>query len=180
MKYSKKSTKTSLIAASLALALSAFCSAGNAANDEQLYYIYGDAPTGTRIEPRILTSKTPLEATYEQLSEADKVRIKADYANMPADDEPPFPQAGLMPIWEAIVTTRHPSDQVGDVVAIASVNPKGKVEKVAMYNTTSNHMSRLVSTALLASQFKPAICAGNPCAMDYILEARLDIELMRN
>jgi hypothetical protein len=180
MKHSKTTKKSPLIALASALILSVLASTAAAAKDDPTYVMYGEARTGSRIAPKVVTSPVPVNVTYQELSEAEKAKIRANYDSMPAADEPPFPKAGLAPIWEAVTDQRHTSNQVGDVVVVASVDKDGIVREVAVYNTTSNNMTRLISTALAATEFKPAVCDGTPCAMDFILEARLDIELLRN
>ncbi len=174
-------TKANLVYGALIALASALilASAPVYAEKEELYHVYGDAPTGTRLKPKIISSPTPLDASYEELSEEHKAKIRANYSNMPETDEPPFPTGGLMPIWEAISEQRHPNDQRGKVMAVATVNAEGKVEKVAMYDTTSTHMTKLVANALMYTPFKPAVCNGEPCEMDFILEATLNIDLMR-
>ena len=181
MKNSKRTNRSTLIALASALILSVLASAQAAAKDDPSYILYGEPRTGSRIAPKLLTSPIPINVTYEELSDAEKAKIRANYDSMPEADEPPFPKAGLEPIWKEVTKEgRHSSNQIGDVVVVASVDKDGVVREVAVYNTTSNNMTRIVSTALAATEFKPAVCSGKPCAMDFILEARLDIDLMRN
>ena len=179
MKHTKRSITSPLIALVSSLVLSALLSTTTAAKAEGQYYLYGNPPTGTRLAPKVVTSPLPLEATYEELTAEDKAKIRANYDGMPEADEPPFPKAGLKPIWETIYENYHPSNQKGDLVVIASVDLYGVVREVAVYETTSNHMTKLVSTALAATEFKPAKCGGEACAMDFIFEGRLDIDIMR-
>ena len=150
------------------------------AQPQEEYHVLGKRQTGSRIRPEIITSLIPLDKTYAELSETDKTYIRANYENMPADDEPPFPLKGLNDIWVPVGKTFQRNDQIGEVVAIASVNAEGKVEKVSMYKTTSTDITRMVSAALFATEFKPGLCSGEPCAMDFILEGRLNIELLRH
>ncbi len=148
--------------------------------EEPVYVVLGDRMTGTRIRPEIVISELPLNATYEQLSADDKAKIRANYDNMPEGDEPPFPKEGLFPLWEHISGLAYKRIQKGNIMAIASVDATGKVGQVMMYETTSNTVTRVVSTVLAATEFKPAVCSGKPCAMDFIFEGRLDIDLLDN
>ena len=150
------------------------------AQKQEEYHILGERQTGSRIPPEVVTSLIPLDLTYEELSDKDKAFIKANYDNMPAEDEPPFPENGLMGIWKPIAESFHRSNQIGEIIAVATIDPKGKVEKVAMYKTTSNDMTKMISTALFATKFKPAVCDSKPCTMDFILEGELNIDLMRD
>ena len=150
------------------------------ANGKKEYHLLGEPKTGTRIPTKLVTSPTPLDATYAELDDASKANIKANYENMPVSDEPPFPTEGLEPLWKEITKVSYGRNQIGGIVAIASVSPEGKVEKVAMYDTTSSYMTRVVSAALFATPFKPGVCDGKACAMDFILEGEINIDLMQN
>lgn len=169
-------TISALISAAL-LSMNAMADVGVSPNE---YHLLGEAKTGTRIPTKLVTSPLPLEATYADLNEADKAYIRSNYQNMPESDEPPYPVEGLHEFWDEVTKVRYARNQIGDVVAIASVSPEGKVEKVEVYDTTSTYMTKVISTALFALPFKPAVCNGKACAMEFILEGKMNIDLMQN
>jgi hypothetical protein len=57
-------------------------------------------------------------------------------------------------------------------VASVVVDSQGKPGAVTVYRSPDPQLSRLVAAALSFESFKPAVCHGQPCRMDYVL--RLD------
>ncbi|MCR5864088.1 hypothetical protein [Aquincola sp. J276] len=118
----------------------------------------------------------PLNRTYEQLSPAEKALIRAWYDDMPAADEPPFPRAGLYPVMEAVRKGQQRVLAEGDLFLVATVNGSGGVDEVKAYGKADPVLVDFVSRVVMHTPFKPALCAGIPCRMDFPLNFLLTVK----
>jgi hypothetical protein len=55
----------------------------------------------------------------------------------------------------------------GKFYFVATVEPDGKVSTVKAYGSPSPEMAKFVGEVLLLTKFKPAVCRGRPCRMDF-------------
>lgn len=118
----------------------------------------------------------PLNRTYEQLSPAEKALIRAWYEDMPATDEPPFPRAGLYPVMDAVRKGQQRVLAEGDLFLVATVNGSGGVDEVKAYGKADPLLVDFVSRVVMQTPFKPAVCGGVPCRMDFPLNFMLTVK----
>jgi hypothetical protein len=59
---------------------------------------------------------------------------------------------------------------------IATVEANGEVSSVKAIGSPSPEMTKFASTILLLTKFKPAICSGHPCRMDFPLWYEFQVE----
>ncbi|NBV19844.1 MAG: hypothetical protein EBS11_25200 [Janthinobacterium sp.] len=125
--------------------------------------------TGTHIRRDALRdSWLPLNQTYGELSAEYKARLRAVYSPMAADDEPPFPVRGLGP---SIVQLREVHRRIGgggEMKLILSVDAEGNVGDVSVYSASNERMAYYGAILLSKEKFKPGLCHGVPCAMDFM------------
>lgn len=91
-------------------------------------------------------------------------------------DEPPFPRDGLRPVLNAVWQGQQRALATGDLVLMATVNGRGEVEEVKAYGAADPALVDFASRVLLQTPFKPALCAGVPCRMDFPLNLSLRVE----
>jgi len=125
--------------------------------------------TGTRLGRAAIRSVLPLNRRYSELDEAEKATLRADYEGMPAADEPPFPAQGLLPIFVAIKEGTDKIGALGTMTLVADVDGEGKVRHVDSFGKVDPDFARFASRVLAATPFKPAVCAGKPCNMQFVL-----------
>lgn len=114
----------------------------------------------------------PLNRRYAELDPAEKALVRARYDNMPAADEPPFPADGLLPIFQAVQTgPRLPA--LGQLTLVADVDSLGRVRHVDTFGQVDAGFARFAAQALAAMPFKPGLCAGTPCNMQYVLKMQI-------
>jgi hypothetical protein len=88
------------------------------------------------------------------------------YESIAPGDEPPFPLDGLKPVvWKGQAKLLG----TGELFLIATVEANGVVAQVKAIGSPSPEMTKFASTVLLLTKFKPAVCAGRPCKMDFPL-----------
>src|SRR5689334_18057614 len=122
----------------------------------------------------VWTSDIPLNKTYGELSPKEKSDFHALYESMGPGDEPPFPLEGMKPIFNALKKAQYKMKAHGELNFAVTVGPDGKATKVEDYGSTDKpQMSELAGSVLLMTKFKPAVCNGKPCVMQFPFKLRL-------
>lgn len=162
---------SSLLASCSLLVVTAFGAAW-AADDQPPAPVYSVKEphdlTRTRIRSTVVNgSAVPLNLRYEQLSDEHKAQVRSQYEALAADDEPPFPAEGLKPLYQALYQVQQQLLVRGDLTLVASVLPDGTVDQVQAIGAQDPDMVNAAARVLMATAFKPALCHGQPCRMDY-------------
>jgi hypothetical protein len=117
------------------------------------------------------SSKIPLDKTYEQLSAKEKADFHSLYASMPPGDEPPFPLAGMRPLFNQIRRGQQIVHAGGRLNLVVTVDAHGKATEVADFGgvegNNAQQMTQYAGSLLLMTKFKPAVCGGNPCQSQF-------------
>jgi hypothetical protein len=128
---------------------------------------------GSRLPKAAVRSEgLPLNRRYADLDAEEKAIVRANYEAMPADDEPPFPAQGLLPIFDAFKRGADKQAPLGTLTLVADVDGEGKVRHVDSFGKVDADFARFASRVLVATPFKPAICGGKPCNMQYVLRVQ--------
>lgn len=132
------------------------------------YKLRGDAASALG-KFRTLTegSQIPLNRRYSALSPSERKILNELWENIPEGDEPPFPISGLKPIHAAMAKAQEALSVEGPLDLIASVNAEGEVTEVKAIGSPSPEMTKYAAAVLFNTKFKPAICAGKTCAMQF-------------
>jgi hypothetical protein len=134
-----------------------------------------DVPgTGTRINRTIASSQRfPLNKKWSELSEEDRAAFRSQYEDMPDTDEPPYPIDGMAPIFRQLSIDAGRAGVYGVFEIDVTVNPQGKATKVTLVKYSSVEAAKVVAYILVHTKYKPAVCHGKPCIMDFPFAARL-------
>ena len=116
---------------------------------------------GTRLGRAALRSALPLNRRYAELDEAEN-------EGMPAADEP-HPAEGLMPVFQAIQVGMEKLGTQGQLTLVADVGASGKVQHVDTFGSVDADFACFTSKLLVATPFKPGVCAGKRCSMQAAL-----------
>jgi hypothetical protein len=134
--------------------------------------------TGTLLKKRLRwTSPIPLNKTWEQLTPEQQAEFRAMYASIPDANEPPFPIKGLKPVFSAIQKGQDVMQARGELDFAVTVGPDGKATYVEsrqeLGGPNAREMSNYVASVLMMAKYKPALCAGQPCAMEFPFKLKL-------
>ena len=154
-----------LLCVAVALATWATCVA---ADDEATYTLKRDtARTGSRIKRIAVTGHMlPYDKTYSELTTVEQGRLKAQYEQMDDGDEPPFPVEGLGHFYGSVSEMRHKLRiSEGDLDLVVDVNSRGAPTSVSVFLTPDDKLGRFAASELMRDKYKPALCSGQPCAM---------------
>lgn len=132
---------------------------------------------GTHI-PRTIIHAIPLpyDASYAQLNDAQRTLVRSWYHLLDASDEPPYPLHGMGGIARAVhaINARNPAE--GPLSMVIMIDSTGKAESVKIHLTPDIALSEKAGMVAMLEKYKPALCAGKPCAMayPYLIEFRRD------
>ena len=139
------------------------------ANSPTHAYNASTQSTGTIIKKQIRwESKIPLDKKYEELAPDEKAELFKMYEKLEPGDEPPFPAEGIKPIFSAIRKAQRLRQAHGDLDLAVTVGPDGKATKVEDFSEVmDNDITELAQQLLLLTRYKPAVCKGQPCTMQF-------------
>jgi hypothetical protein len=146
------------------------CGIVEAADDNRpRYSLKQDRPdTGTYISKDVVSgSVIPLDKRYAELSPKEQSYVKSQYENLGPNDEPPFPVDGLRPIYKAIAAVQQKLLVTGEMTLAVEVNPQGQATSVSALRSADPEMTKLAATVLMLQRYKPALCNGDPCIMQF-------------
>lgn len=127
----------------------------------KLFGVSLGAPIGNAI------SRVPFDRPYSQLTPEQQFEIRSAYVEMVEADEPPFPLEGLAAIYDPIMQGQQRLLATGAFNADVEIDREGNAVAVAVYKSPSQKVTEFVSSILLLTKFKPAVCRGEPCAMGF-------------
>ena len=134
-------------------------------------------PTGTRIRRDVVKwVALPVNQTYQQLTPQERAYVNSWYEHVAPGDEPPFPLNGMRSILDMVHKGHEKLLVTGKLYLVATVEPSGKVSTVKAYNAPSPEMAKFAGEVLLLTKFKPAVCGGRPCRMDFPLLYNFKVE----
>lgn len=122
----------------------------------------------TRIRSTVVTGfVVPVNQRYQQMSDAHKSLVRSQYEALAADDEPPFPAEGLEPVYKALYQVQQALLVKGDLTLVATVLPDGTVSQVQAIGSPDPELTKFAGAVVMATPFKPALCHGQPCQMEF-------------
>jgi hypothetical protein len=135
--------------------------------------------TGTLLKRRLKwKSSIPLNKTYEELTPEQKAEFHSLYESIPEGSEPPYPVRGLGPVFKAIQQGQDIMQARGLLDYSVSVGADGKATYVASHSElggpNAREMSNYVASVFMLAKYKPAVCEGKPCAMQFPFKLKLD------
>jgi hypothetical protein len=125
--------------------------------------------TGTLMRKELMWSSTiPVNKRYGQLTPEQKADLHAMYESIAPGDEPPFPVDGMKSIFNALKKGQAKLVAEGDLNLAVTIDADGKPTEVKDYGSHGNpEMTKFAAMVLLMTKFKPAVCSGQPCAMEF-------------
>lgn len=145
---------------------------------ESEYTIKEDRPsTWSLIRRDVITgSNVPVNKRYNEFTAEEKAVMKTYYQNMGPEDEPPFPEDGLRPIYSVIKQVQAKLLETGDLTIFVSIDANGAPVEVEILQSPSEEMTKFVSSILMFAKYKPAICNGQRCAMQFPFRFKFYVE----
>src|SRR5436853_4068221 len=118
---------------------------------------------GTSIRRERVRGDVPFDKRYSELSPAEKRLFKSQYEGMKESDEPPFPAAGLGPLYRKISVLQDRLRLKGALDMDVEVDAEGNARSVKVFKSPSSEATQVAAGVLMLEKYKPAICDGKPC-----------------
>lgn len=136
------------------------------------------ASTGSNIPRRVTSSsEIPLNRRYADLTAEQQELVKSNYEAMRPLDEPPFPENGLLPLFEAMREIQRKLLVEGDLTMFVDVDPKGEATSVSVIKSPDPKLTQAMASILMTVKYKPAVCKGQPCSMSFPLRMNFKVDL---
>lgn len=127
-----------------------------------------DVPeTGSNISRVAMTWPVTLNSTYSELAPDERALVRSDYVQLGANDEPPYPLYGMLPVLREMQTIRLATTDDGKVSLIVRVDAQGVPHGFAVLRAPDVGVAKAFGFVLMHTRFKPAMCAGQPCESDF-------------
>lgn len=134
-----------------------------------------DPPTGTRIRDVAAFGFIPMDKRFEEFTPEEKARLRANYESMPEADEPPFPRDGMKKILLALRQMSEKRGATGKLRIHFLIDQNGKPIKADIYESPDDLLTNAMARVVLGTPFKPAVCSGKPCIMEFALIVQLNL-----
>ena len=150
------------------MVLGSMATAAITASAADMYALRDDQPeTGSNIYRTLVTWPVPIDARYEELTAQQKALVRADYVQLAADDEPPYPAYGLTGPLREIGNLRRAWVDGGVIHVAIRVDAEGRPLGAAVLKAPDEKVAKAVTFTLMHTRYKPARCHGAPCEADY-------------
>lgn len=120
---------------------------------------------GSNIRRENVTSSMPLNRRWADLAPEHQRSFKSQYEVMGNGDEPPFPLEGLVAIYEPLKKGMEKLGSLGSLEMHVEIDATGEAREVKVLHSPDSRMTRYAASVLMLTKYKPALCAGVPCAM---------------
>ena len=145
-----------------------------AARADDSFILYGDEELGSHIRAELGVFPVPLDKPFHEMAERHKDVIRADYGDMSKDIQPPFPRLGLQQLYRPLLQANRQYRDRGELMAVATVDKKGKVANVALYKTPSTRIGKLAGQLIMLTEFEPGRCGEKSCNGEFLLSLTFD------
>jgi hypothetical protein len=136
----------------------------------KIFYLKGEAPTGSRIPSIDATSTIPFNKRFEALTAEQQNLVKTKFDDLRNNDTPPFPTSGLQAIYKPLVNANQAFGDNSDLNVTAKVNSSGFVSGVTVHNNPNPQLVNYIEQRLQQVKFEAAKCSGVACDRDFPIE----------
>ncbi len=126
------------------------------------------------IRREVAVGHFPFDQPYPALTAQQQKQFKSLYVTMADADEPPFPLRGLQEIYGPISRAAQRLLVEGEVAVDVQVDAKGEGVSLKVLKSPSPEFTRFVASVVLSIRYKPALCGGAPCAMEFPVRVKLE------
>lgn len=126
------------------------------------------AATGSSVRRyNLALSPVPINRSFGELSAEEQQTVRLWFDSLKTSEEPPYPVEGLRPIYAAISKAQQLILTWGKIKARAWIDVAGNVDRIEFFELPDPRLREVVTATLFPMKFKPALCAGRPCEMEF-------------
>jgi hypothetical protein len=119
------------------------------------------------------SSNLPINLPWASMTPAQQAQVRSQYVGMPTTDEPPYPLNGTAGIFNQLADAQQIVCVSGFLDVAVRVDANGKAVSVDTYSSPSEQLTKFISSVLIREKYKPAVCGGKACVMEYPLRSHL-------
>jgi hypothetical protein len=161
----------------LGLLLSFFAGCAATPDPDSPQYTIESEVIGARFGTALATwTVLPFNRTYSQLSDRQKALVRSYYVAMAETDEPPYPADGLRAIFGPIASGQSKLMVKGDFDAEVVVGADGVPIEVLVFRSPHKSVTTFIANLAMLVRFKPAVCGGVPCRMNFPIRIGFKIQ----
>lgn len=144
---------------------------------EKEYALSTDAaPTGSLIPRKnVYGGIVPYNKPWAELSQLEQRLIRQRYDLLAEEDEPPYPLYGTETIMRGIAMGHKYVLELGQLRMNIMVDSTGTPTSVTVFSSPDPVMTKVATFVVMKEKYKPALCAGKPCAMVYPFSMQLHV-----
>lgn len=129
------------------------------------------AATGSSVRRyNLALSPVPVNRSFGELSAEERQTVRLWFASLNPSDEPPYPKEGLRPIYAAISKAQQLILTWGKLKARAWIDVTGNVDRIEFLELPDPRLREVMIATLFPMKFKPALCGGTPCEMEFPID----------
>lgn len=117
-------------------------------------------------------SPAPFDAPYGALSGEQQRTLKGPYRILLEADEPPYPARGPGELVRAVQDVAGITGSRGELHVEVQLDAAGTPVAVLVRRAPDKDLGERTAQLMMLAKYKPALCAGAPCAMGYALKLR--------
>jgi hypothetical protein len=139
-----------------------------AAEPDEEYTIKADTLDLGSVTRRDIASRIPVPPGlgFKELSPEQQEVVTSWYPALAPGDEPPYPVKGPAEFFKVMSKVAWRADKE-EILVHVLVGKDGKARSVTAIGLKDADLRKFVATAAGLVQYKPAVCAGQPCEMVY-------------
>lgn len=118
----------------------------------------------------------PPERGFNELTPEERAIVASQYPALAPGDEPPYPVKGPAELYRAVSRVVSKTLAEGTITVYVLVGTDGKARTVKAIGLEDAQARKIVATVASLVQYKPAVCAGQPCEMVYPYHLVLGLE----
>jgi hypothetical protein len=118
----------------------------------------------------------PFRKSWDALSQDEQRRVRMQYALLAEEDEPPYPAKGTEGLIRSISAGQKVILTEGLLRMIVMVDSTGIASEVKVFASPDPAMSKVATFVVMTEKYKPALCAGTPCAMVYPFSFQFSVD----
>lgn len=117
-------------------------------------------------------SPAPFDAPYGALSGEQQRTLKGYYRILLDADEPPYPARGPGELVRAVQDVAGVTGSRGELHVEVQLDAAGTPIAALVRRAPDKELGERTAQLMMLAKYKPAVCAGAPCAMAYALKLR--------
>jgi hypothetical protein len=136
--------------------------------EDAVYHLRPEPTAAASNRTAYAHSGRPMDKSYSQMTKSQQQGIRDEYPLLHDTDEPPYLTRGPQSSVDRITRFHSAEDLPGGLLDIrAQIDANGNATAFYVISSPDPKLSNFVASMLMKEKFKPGVCAGQPCTMEF-------------